>query len=185
MEIDPLKELKSVARKFARAYNVKHFRALALVAKSVGFPHWHALTVANKKGWLPPANDVVTVETLTGAMSATGLIDAYSQLEKDEPATGEIQGHAYRVDDALDNTFVRGRGWEVVLPEAPLAPPQFLVTDRRFKANPIADQSFRDEALAIATRWRKGIHARIASAGSINGARQRRPCGASIASRCR
>ena len=66
MEIDPLKELKSVARKFARAHNVKHIRALALVAKSVGFPHWNALTVANKKGWLPSADDVVTAQALIG-----------------------------------------------------------------------------------------------------------------------
>lgn len=164
MEIDPLKELKSVARKFARAHDVKHIRALAHVATSIGFPHWNALTVAHKKGWMPSADDIATAEALIRTMSSAGSSDANTEHEmKDEPVTGEILGHAYRVSDTLHDTFVRGRGWEVVLPEAPLAPPQFLVTDRRLKANPIADQSFRNEALAIATRWRQRIHTRIAS----------------------
>ena len=164
MEIDPLKVLKSVARKLARVRNIKHISALTMVAQSVGFPHWNALTVANKKGWRPSAEHVVTAQALIGTKSSARSMDADDELQMThEPATGEIQGHAYRVSDTLDDTFVRGRGWEVVLPEAPLAPPQFLVTDRRFKANPIADPSFRNEALAIATRWRQGIHMRIAS----------------------
>lgn len=164
MEIDYLKELKSVARKFARANNVKHIGALTLVAESVGFPHWNALTVANKKGWQPSAEHVVAAQAFVGVQSSIDLVDANSENElTEEPAIGKIQGHDYRVSDTLDDTFVRGRGWEVILPEAPLASPQFLVTDRRFKANPIADQSFRTEALAIAIRWRKRIHARIFS----------------------
>jgi hypothetical protein len=42
--------LKSVARKIARAQNIKYISALEIVAKSLGFPHWNALTVAKKKG---------------------------------------------------------------------------------------------------------------------------------------
>lgn len=164
MEIDPLKELKSVARKIARAHSIKHIAALEIVARKLGFPHWNALTVANKKGWLPSAENLATAQAIIGAMYPIGLIDADHELEiDDEPATGDIQGHVYQVSDALDDTFVRGRGWEVVLAEAPLAPPQFLVTDRRLKINPIADESFRNEALAIATRWRRTVHARIAA----------------------
>lgn len=164
MEIDPLKELKSVARKIARARGIKHIGALEIVARSLGFTHWNALTVANKKGWLPSADNLATAQAVIRVMNSTGSIDGDDELEMDdEPATGEIQGHVYRVSDELDDTFVRGRGWEVVLPEAPLAPPQFLVTDRRLKVNPIADQTFRNEALGIATRWRKGIHARVAA----------------------
>lgn len=121
MEIDPLKELKSVARKIARARSIKHVSALSIVAKSLGFPHWNALTVAKKKGWLPSVDNAVTAQALLAAVNSTGSIDSGSTPGTyDEPATGEIQGHAYQVSDTLDDTFVRGRGWEVILPEAPL-----------------------------------------------------------------
>lgn len=164
METDPLKKLKSVARKIARAQDIKHIGALEIVAKSLGFQHWNALTVANKKGWLPSVDNLITAQALIGASVVTASADTDDRAEVDhEASTGKIQGHAYSVSDALDDTFVRGRGWEVVLPEAPLASPQFLVTDRRLKVNPIADQAFRDEALAIALRWRKRLHTRIAA----------------------
>ena len=164
MEIDPLKELKSAARKIGRAQGIKHIGALEIAAKCLGFPHWYALTAANKKGWLPSADNLAVVEALVAAAmhSSASVIASASDLD-DLPEAGEIQGHPYHVTDSLDDTYVRGRGWEVFLPEAPLGVPQFLVTDRRIKANPIADKSFRDEALALATRWRKGIHARIAA----------------------
>ncbi|MEQ8600517.1 MAG: hypothetical protein RLP98_11390 [Devosia sp.] len=157
MEFDPLKELKSAARKIGKAKGLKHIGALEFVAGSLGFPHWNALTVANKKGWLPsPANHSM-VEALVAAAVPSAEFDWC-----DEPDSGEIQGHHYHVIESLDDTYVHGRGWELKLPEAPLAPPKFRVTDKRIKANPIAEQSFRDEVLAVATRWRKGIHARIA-----------------------
>lgn len=163
MEFDPLKELKSAARKIGRAQGVKHIGALEIVARSLGFPHWNALTTENKRGWLPSADNLATVEALVAAaMHSNASIKVEADLDH-EPDTGEIRGHPYNVTDSLDDTYVRGRGWEVFLAEAPLAQPQFLVTDRRIKANPIADQSFRDEALAVATRWRKGLHARIAA----------------------
>ena len=74
-----------------------------------------------------------------------------------------MQGHAYRVTDVLDDVYVFGRSWEFKLSEAPLAPPKFRITDRRFKNNPINDPVFRDAVLAIAERFRKRVHARIAS----------------------
>lgn len=164
MELDPLKELKSAARKIGRAQSIKHIGALEIVAKSLGFSHWNALTAANKKGWHPlPANLVTVGALVAAAMYKPAPASANEPDLDDEPDTGEIQGHSYRITDSLDDTYVLGRGWEVFLPEAPLARPQFRVTDRRIKANPIADPSFRDEALTIATRWRKGIHARIAA----------------------
>jgi hypothetical protein len=163
MEIDPLKELKSAARKIGRAQGIKHIGALEIVARSLGFPHWKAVTVASKKGWLPSATDLAEVGSLVAtALHSTASAGNTEPELDEEPDTGEIQGHAYHVTDSLDDTYVLGRGWEVMLPEAPLAPPKFRVTDKRIKANPIADQSFREAALAIATRWRKGIHARIA-----------------------
>ena len=131
------------------------------MAQCLGYPHWNALTVANKKGWLPSPADQAAAERLLEIGKDDRGPDAEASF--DEAPVGAIQGHEYRVSDVLDDTFVRGRGWEVVLPEAPLARPQFLVTDRRLKANPIGDQSFRDEVLAVATRWRKGVHAGIAS----------------------
>jgi hypothetical protein len=57
-EADHLKELKSAARKIARARRIKHVGALEVIAKAMGHAHWNALTVAEKKGWRPSTGDI-------------------------------------------------------------------------------------------------------------------------------
>jgi hypothetical protein len=36
-----------------------------------------------------------------------------------ESFSGEIEGHAYSVNIETDDVLVQGRGWQIILPEAP------------------------------------------------------------------
>ncbi|MER9729867.1 hypothetical protein [Mesorhizobium sp. M0217] len=161
---DRLKGLKSAARKIARARRIKHISALELVAQSLGYPHWHALTVAEKKGWEPSPAELATADALATVANPLISIDtAPEQAVGAESFRGKIEGHPYTVSTETDDVFMWGRGWQIMLPEAPSAPPQISVTDRRIKANSILEEPFRTAALAIAEQWRRRVHARIAS----------------------
>lgn len=161
---DQLKELKTAARNIARARRIKHIGALEVIAHALGYPHWNALTNAERKGWRPSEADLAIARALVLAENPLISIDTdpWSVLGPDK-FEGELQGHSYRVSTQSDDVRMWGRGWEVTLPEAPLAPARFRVTDRRLKANPIDDTNFRNAALEIASGWRKLVHARIAS----------------------
>ncbi|WP_107648244.1 hypothetical protein [Mesorhizobium helmanticense] len=161
---DQLKELKTAARNIARARRIKHIGALEVIAQALGYPHWNALTNAERKGWRPSEADLAIARALVLAENPLISIDTdpWSVLGPDK-FEGELQGHSYRVSTHSDDVRMWGRGWEVTLPEAPLAPARFRVTDRRLKANPIDHTNFRNAALEIASGWRKLVHARIAS----------------------
>ncbi|MGX5845215.1 glyoxalase superfamily protein [Mesorhizobium sp. ArgA1] len=159
---DQLKELKTAARNIARARRIKHIGALEVIAQALGYSHWNALTNAEKNGWRPPAEDLATAEALVFAENPLISIDTdpWRAIGHDK-FEGELLGHSYRVSTQSDDVRMWGRGWEVTLPEAPLAPARFRVTDRRLKANPIDDTNFRNAALEIASGWRKLVHARM------------------------
>ena len=55
--------------------------------------------------------------------------------------------------EAFDDVVMQGRGWQIVIAEAPSSSPQCLVTDRRYKNNPIHDPEFVAAALPIA-KWK-------------------------------
>ena len=58
---------------------------------------------------------------------------------------------------------MEGRGWQIVVPEAPSASSKISVTDRRIKLNPILDEVFHDRALRVAQIRAEQVRARIAS----------------------
>ncbi|AZO33564.1 MAG: hypothetical protein EOS54_03945 [Mesorhizobium sp.] len=161
---DQLKELKTAARNIARAKRIHHVGALDMVAQALGYSHWNALTSAERKGWRPTVEHLAIAGAL--ALTENPLIsidtDPWSALGPDK-FEGELQGHKYRISTLSDDVRMWGRGWEVILPEAPLAAPRIRVTDRRIKANPIEDANFRNAAIEITSGWRKLVHARIAS----------------------
>lgn len=163
-EADHLQELKSAARKIARARRIKHVGALEVIAKALGYAHWNAITVTEKKGWRPSVGDIDAALAL--AESENPLISIAVDPEVAMPADsfrGEVMGRAYAISTDLDDVRVWGSGWEVILPEAPLAPARFKNIDCRIASNPIDEPDFRQVVLDIATEWRKRIHARIAS----------------------
>lgn len=163
-QTEHLKDLKSAARKIARARRIKHIGALELVAKSLGYPHWNALTVAERKGWKPsPAELEITNALVTVNNPLISIDTTPERAVGAESFSGEIEGHSYTINIESDDVVMLGRGWQITLPEAPSASPEISVTDRRIKTNPILEESFRAAALAIAEEWRSRVHARIAS----------------------
>lgn len=161
---DPFEKLKAAARDIGRARRIKHVAALELVAQKLGHSHWNAMTAAQKKGWRPSDEDVATVELMALEENPfiTLGVDPWMAIGPDK-FEGELNGHSYHVSPINDDVRIWGRGWQVVLPEAPLAPARFKVTDKRFKSLPIDDPDFREAILEIASGWRRLIHARIAS----------------------
>ena len=139
---DQLKELKTAARNIAHSKRIKHVGALEVVAQALGYPHWNALTNAEKKGWRPSPEDLATAEALVLAENPLISIDndPWSALGADR-FEGELQGHSYRVSTQADDVRMWGRGWELALPEAPLAPPRFRVTARRSSRHPFVTGS--------------------------------------------
>ena len=80
-----------------------------------------------------------------------------------EEVLGELDGHQFCLSVALDDAVIEGRGWCIVVPEAPSASPKIFVTDRRIKLNPIMKEGFREKALLAAQIRAEQVRARIAS----------------------
>lgn len=160
---DTLEELKHTARRLARARRIAHLAALDLVAQAVGHPHWNALTVALKRGWQPSAAQLDAANGLVAQANPLDSDDKYSMASFfAPPVEGELLGHPYTILTELDDVRIVGRGWSILLREAPKAKPVFEV-DRRFEPTPLDKEAFRKAAVEIADDMRKKVHARMAS----------------------
>ncbi|MEY9772108.1 hypothetical protein ABIA14_004449 [Sinorhizobium fredii] len=185
---EPLETIKNLAKKLARARCVKHIIALEMTAQQLGYPHWNALTADYKKGWRPTSTQI---ETLTGFVETANPIkakqagaaslNAFSHISgiilvasisppkgtadlfSTEAILGELDGHRFCLKVDFDDVVIEGRGWRIVVLEAPSASPEISVTDRRIKSNPILDADFRDKALCVAQIRAGQVRARIAS----------------------
>lgn len=106
---DNLKELKRAARNIARARRIKHVGALELVAQELGFPHWNALTKAEKGGWRPTENEIATSEKLVISENPFVSIahEPWSAVGSDK-FEGELLGHSYRVSTVTDDVRIWG-----------------------------------------------------------------------------
>lgn len=186
--IDSLDPVKTLAKKLARARRIKHICALEVAAQKLGHPHWNALTAAFKKGWRPSSEQVETLEDYVNSANPLRATqpdragwDALSRVpgiallgSRSQPGNpvdpfatdeilGELDGHAFRLRVDFDDVIMEGRGWRVVVPEAPSASPEIGVTDRRIKSNTILNEDFRDKALKVAQLRAEQVRARIAS----------------------
>jgi len=141
---DHLKDLKTSAKAIARARRISHVGALEIVAASLGYPHWNALVASEKKGWRPSEDEVLTIKAL--ALSENPLFEIAIPPEialSDARPGGEVMGHGYRISIKFDDVRMWGRGWELVLPEAPLAPPRYSNTAPEWPDNPLRRRSFQ------------------------------------------
>lgn len=186
--IESLDFIKNLSKKLARARRIKRSIALDVTAQQLGYPHWNALTAAHKKGWRPTSTQIETLMEIIAtvnplkAKEADGAGLAFSHVPgitlvasirqpKDTPADyfsaeeilGELDGHKFRLRVDFDDVIMEGRGWQIVIPEAPSASPEICVTDRRIKSNPILDEDFHDKALRVAQIRAEQVRARIAS----------------------
>lgn len=183
-----LDTIKTLAKKLARARRIKHIGALELAAQQLGYPHWNALTTAFKKGWRPTSTQIEMLQVLVDTVNplrakepgTTGW-DALSRIpgitvratrsqSRDigdpfsaEEILGELDGHQFRLTVSFDDVVMEGRGWQIIVPEAPSANPQIHVTDRQIKSNPILEENFHDKALQAAQIRAEQVRARIAS----------------------
>ncbi|ESZ69536.1 hypothetical protein X727_16815 [Mesorhizobium sp. L103C119B0] len=180
--------IKHLAKKLARARRIKHISALELTAHQLGYPHWNALTADYKKGWRPSSTQITALLDLVDAENplrakepASAGWDAFSHVPgialrasrsqsrsaadpfSVDPILGELDGHPFRLNVILDDVVMEGRGWQIVVPEAPSASPEIRVTDRRIKLNPVADQGFQDKAVRAAQIRAQQVRARISS----------------------
>ncbi len=178
--------IKSLSKKLARARRIKQFIALDVSAQQMGYPHWNALTAGYKKGWRPSSTQIDSLRELvntvnplraedSGAAALNALYpvpgitlatsnprDVTDPLSADE-IFGELDGHKFRLRVVFDDVFMEGRGWRLVVSEAPSASPEVSVTDRRIKSNPIENEAFVDKALRVAQIRAEQVRARIAS----------------------
>lgn len=185
---ESIETIKALAKKLGRARRIKHISALDLTAQQLGYSHWNDLTVDYKKGWRPSSTQVeslrefidtinplraresdiagwgafscipgLTLKTSNSHPSDTG--DPFSE----EEILGELDGHQFHLMVSMDDVIMEGRGWRILVPEAPSAKPIAGVTDRRLKSNPIVDSDFFEKALKVALIRAEQVRARIAS----------------------
>lgn len=160
-----LHDLKTLAKRYARANRIPHHKALDLVATAIGFPHWKAAANAAKGDWRPSPEQLADVEALVrGTIPALRTDHEPNLVLGDEgPEEGAIGAHPYWIEESLDEVHVYGRGWHIMIGEAPSAEPVIEVSDRRFKSNPIQDPEFVKEVLEIGQARARRVRARISS----------------------
>lgn len=167
---DELHSLRAYAKQYGRANRVPHHEALNLIAEVLGLPHWNAVTKKAKGGWCPSDEQLAEVLAFVGEPSLAHrgpfadlgpIADPHGDLSPIEE--GNIGPHPYQIEEILDDVYIRGKGWRIVVGEAPSAQPVVEVTDRRFKSNPIQDPEFVQQALKIAQARAERVRARISS----------------------
>jgi hypothetical protein len=159
-----LNRLKTVAKRVARARRIAHHQALDLLAKELHQPHWRAVTVAWKKGWRPELSQWESAELLLLEITPPKNVESGSNFPAfllSEETQGSIDGHDYTLSVASE-VHMTGRGWTIVVGEAPSEAPQ-LEIDRRIKNNPILNLDFSEKALAVAHAAAGRLRARIAA----------------------
>jgi hypothetical protein len=156
--------IKTIAKRFARAKRIALHAALDLIANSFEHPHWNALSTAWEKGWRP--NSVHWDRLERDFKVANPDVLPSSRKRPVIPLlgekTGNIDGHAYTLTIDME-VLMQGRGWAILIEQAPSESPYIEVTDRRIKANPILDPEFVSKALTIGNAAAEELRSRIAA----------------------
>lgn len=96
-------ELKLLAKRYAHATRSNQHKALDAIAAELRFPHWKALTVKAKQGWMPSEEDLAKADTFVREVfpSLGGkprFMEQSMSRPVDEPIkAGEIDGYAYQL----------------------------------------------------------------------------------------
>jgi hypothetical protein len=159
---DELQSIKIIAKRVARTKRIPHHVALDLVAGELARTHWRALTVAWEKGWRPDPVQVAALRENVTADRWSVLASISAAHSLNDEITGSIDGHPYSI--SLDfEVLMQGRGWAILVGQAPSEAPQIERTDRRIKKVPITNPEFVEKALAIANGAAEQLRARIAA----------------------
>jgi len=162
--------LKLLAKRHARATRVALHEALNFFAIHLGFSNWTQLVTANKSGWVPSPEQVVSIEAMVAchvspAVFKTGSADAstrrWEYLEQAEQ--GQIRGHAYRLQLALDDVIIAGDGWSITVPENPSARATVRTSAEADDQSPVFDPDFLEEALSLANHRMAQVRGKIST----------------------
>lgn len=160
-EIDKLKALKLLAKRYARATGQPQHAALDLVATRLGFSHWNALTGSAKGLWAPSEAQVAAIKVFVQRITShEGTTFDHIFGGGDAITRGEVRGHPYELSTMLGDVRIEGDSWRIVLPENPSAAPRVEVDIEHAQNSPMNDRELLAEAIGIAKALMKSIKAR-------------------------
>ncbi|WP_246754185.1 hypothetical protein [Rhizobium rosettiformans] len=169
-EAAEISHLKLLAKRHARASRVALHEALNFIAIHLGFSNWTQLVTANKSGWVPSPEQVVSIEAMVAchvspADFKTGSADAstrrWEYLEQAEQS--QIRGHAYRLQLGLDDVIIAGDGWSITVPENPSARATVRTSAEADDQSPVFDPDFLEEALSLANHRMAQVRGKIST----------------------
>ena len=133
-----LKTLKLLAKRYARATGHPQHVALDFVASRMGFAHWNALTGSAKGEWVPSEAQVATIKAFVERITSyEGATFDHIFGSPDAVTRGEVRGHPYELKTMLGDVRMDGEGWQIVLPENPLAAPRVEIDIKHAQTSPM------------------------------------------------
>ena len=162
-------ELKLLAKRFAHATRSNHREALDAIASELGFPHWKALTVKAKQGWMPSGEELAKADTFVREFfPSIGGEPLFIEQSMSRPVSepikvGEIDGHAYQLFEFSGDIRLEGDGWRILIGEADFSQPVVEIETTHKETSPAANPGFVEKALAIAEAQAVKTRAAIAS----------------------
>lgn len=162
--------LKKLATRHARSTRTTQSKALDQVAVYLGFSHWNALKLQEKKGWEPTEECISSLEKSINESNpfADGEEGCFGTLGgsfdgQEAQKSGDIDGVPYVMFVFQDDIHMEGEGWRIVVPEAPNASPAVRIDGLYSKDCPLNETKFLKKALAISEVEAKKVQARISS----------------------
>ena len=148
-----LEVLRSFAKRLARKHRSRHHSALDIIAMQYGHPHWSALMKAWNNGWCPAPHELIDINEVSTTESTTrgpGLVNT---------SEGNIAGEPYRLEIGFDYALISGSGWGIYFDHAPSKAP---VVEKYTSPNPLDNEAFFKEVIALGEKAADGVRVSIA-----------------------
>lgn len=169
-ETKEIRNLKTLAKRYARANRIAQHQALDLIAGTLGFPSWPRLVSASKNGWRPDGEQMAAVEAFAMApLPVAAILEGDAEVMRrrleylQAAEEGEIYGHPYRLQEVLGDIIVAGEGWSIRVQENPSAVPVVETYTKPRAACPVRDPDFLKQALELARDRAKQVRAGLST----------------------
>ena len=162
-------KLKLLAKRYAHATRSNHREALDAIAAELGFPHWKALTVKAKQGWMPSGEELAKADTFVREFfpslgGKSQFIEQSMSRPVGEPIKiGEIDGHSYQLFEYSGDIRMEGDGWRILIGEADFSQPAVEIETTHKETSPANNPGFVEKALALVEVQAVKTRAAIAS----------------------
>jgi hypothetical protein len=158
---DRLKNLKLLAKRYARATGQPQHAALDLVAARLDFPHWNALTGSAKGEWAPSEAQVATIKAFVELITSyEGSTFDHIFGGPDAITRGEVRGHQYELRTMLGDVHMEGSGWRIAVPENPSAALRVEIDINHARNSPMNDRVLLTEAIETAKDLMQSVKGR-------------------------